>query len=173
VERYVVSCLKGEFQEVFLKLPQKQSQPPAEAPAARLGRLPGDSNRRNSKRVRNRSRPLQRPEHRATAGSRHRRHKHRRRRRLPTWWTAPDSIVTDLEELGQAIRATESWAVFVRRGEAHDALETLLSALEAGLPYAVCPACEGNGCERCRQAGYLPEHAYLDLRRQLELEESA
>jgi hypothetical protein len=82
-------------------------------------------------------------------------------------------IVTDLEELGQAIRATESWAVFVRRGEAHDALETLLSALEAGLPYAVCPACEGNGCERCRQAGYLPEHAYLDLRRQLELEESA
>ncbi len=53
----------------------------------------------------------------------------------------------------------------------HDAVLTSLEKLqlareliENGIPYAVCPKCVGEGCQRCRQAGYVPEHRYQELK---------
>ncbi len=39
------------------------------------------------------------------------------------------------------------------------------SALEAGKPYAVCPACQGKGCIECRRGGYMPQWRYEEYTR--------
>jgi hypothetical protein len=54
---------------------------------------------------------------------------------------------------------------------AYDALRSLqlaLEALRAGVPYAVCPACDGrkDGCRTCRGRGHIPEHRHQELARE-------
>jgi hypothetical protein len=83
-----------------------------------------------------------------------------------------EGIVQGIQEMADALRATEEWAHYVHRATAMQALEAAIEAVEAGIPYGVCPACNGQRCERCRQAGYLPESQYLELKSQLELESS-
>ncbi len=50
-----------------------------------------------------------------------------------------------------------------RCSDAEVALDSVLVTLRAGLPWCVCPACQGHGCADCRQGGYLPEWRHLEL----------
>jgi hypothetical protein len=49
--------------------------------------------------------------------------------------------------------------------EALNRLELAAEALRAGLPYAVCPNCDGGkeGCRTCRGHGHVPEHRYKEV----------
>jgi hypothetical protein len=81
---------------------------------------------------------------------------------------ALDRIMERLNECRNELHEIESDIPWVAHARAREAAEAWLSALAAGLPYAVCPACKGARCERCRQAGYAPEAHYHDLQRELE-----
>lgn len=45
------------------------------------------------------------------------------------------------------------------------AFELALDTLRHAAPYAPCAACAGEGCDRCRHGGYLPQWAWEDARR--------
>jgi hypothetical protein len=77
-------------------------------------------------------------------------------------------IMDRLNECRDDLHAVEEAAPWVAHARAKEAAEAWLSAIAGGLPYAVCPACKGERCERCRQTGYAPEAHYHDLQRELE-----
>jgi hypothetical protein len=77
-------------------------------------------------------------------------------------------IMDRLNECRDELYAIESNTPWVAHARAKEAAEAWLSAIAGGLPYAVCPACKGARCERCRQTGYAPEAHYHDLQRELE-----
>lgn len=45
-------------------------------------------------------------------------------------------------------------------------LEAAIAILKNGAPYAICPHCGGDGCDDCRQAGYVPKWRYNELAEQ-------
>jgi hypothetical protein len=45
-----------------------------------------------------------------------------------------------------------------------DGIEAILKDLKQGQPVAVCPCCEGAGCETCLQSGLLPRRLYKDAK---------
>jgi hypothetical protein len=77
-------------------------------------------------------------------------------------------IMDRLNECRDELYAIESNTPWVTHARVREAAEAWLSAVAGGLPYAVCPACKGAKCERCRQTGYAPEAHYHDLQRELE-----
>lgn len=60
--------------------------------------------------------------------------------------------------------------------EALHRVQSLLESLRAGVPYAVCPRCEGDGmiagtqCNGCRGYGHVPEHRYLEMQKEAKSE---
>lgn len=79
-----------------------------------------------------------------------------------------DSLMDKFNECRDALRSVETDTVWIAHARAREAAEAWLSAIASGLPYAVCPACKGAECERCRKMGYVPEAHYLDISRELE-----
>ena len=51
-------------------------------------------------------------------------------------------------------------------GDAIIALQSASESLTAGIPYVVCPACKGEKCRKCRNAGHLPQWRYEELKEQ-------
>jgi hypothetical protein len=49
--------------------------------------------------------------------------------------------------------------------EALNRLQLAAEALRAGLPYVVCPKCDGRkeACHTCRGHGHVPEHRYKEV----------
>lgn len=68
-----------------------------------------------------------------------------------------------------SVKGTNPW---INYAEFNEQMERLMAMVAGAVPHSVCPACQGKECERCRNSGYLPEAHYLDLVRQLELEEA-
>jgi hypothetical protein len=77
-------------------------------------------------------------------------------------------IMDRLNDCRDELRTLEKDAVWVAHTRAREAAESWLSSIAAGLPYAVCPVCKGEKCERCHKTGYVPEAHYHDLSRELE-----
>ncbi len=52
-----------------------------------------------------------------------------------------------------------------RADDALRSVQLALEALRAGVPYAVCPECEGrkDGCRTCRGHGHFPQHRHSEL----------
>jgi hypothetical protein len=80
-----------------------------------------------------------------------------------------ESLMDKFNECRDALRSVEKDTAWIAHAKAKEAAEAWLSAVASGLPHAVCPACKGAKCERCRKVGYLPEAHYLDLTRELEI----
>lgn len=82
-----------------------------------------------------------------------------------------DSMIPEamnyLNKLMKSLKsASNSWAKYVIVSKALSGLTSALEALEAGNPYAVHPACEGLGCDRCRGVGYVPRWRMEELKGQ-------
>lgn len=59
---------------------------------------------------------------------------------------------------------SKPYAAFLKAGDAMhslaaavDALAVFRELLAAGLPHCVCPSCHGKKCDKCRNAGWVPE----------------
>jgi hypothetical protein len=68
-----------------------------------------------------------------------------------------------LEALIPKLKGYQSWAVFLRLGDAVQALEQAHTALGQAVPYAVHARCGGQGCPDCRNQGYVPEWRHFEL----------
>ncbi len=69
----------------------------------------------------------------------------------------------DLIKAGYAYLRAEDCARNAR--ESKEALSSAAQALTDGLPFAVCPACDGapDGCDECRKTGCVPQWRYREL----------
>lgn len=82
----------------------------------------------------------------------------------------PDQIGQLRQLVGQLILISQQWARYVRASDAVPALQQVIQCLQDGVPYAVHPLCNGQGCDRCKQVGYVPRWRYDEMVRNGEWE---
>lgn len=57
-------------------------------------------------------------------------------------------------------RAQDPSTAFVTIADLQSAISTARSVLKFAIPYVICPFCEGQACDRCNSAGWMPKQLY-------------
>ena len=80
-------------------------------------------------------------------------------------------LVLDPDAMKKKLKGKSlAYAKWLRAGDAMDQLDAAYAAIsvlretiEAGVPFAVCPGCQGSACDKCRATGWMPRARFEEM----------
>jgi hypothetical protein len=88
---------------------------------------------------------------------------------LEEWYAllkSSESLVVRLKGRSRALPWLKYGVLIDELGAARGALSAVVACVKAGMPHAVCPTCQGQGCGDCRASGYVPDWRLEELKQQ-------
>jgi hypothetical protein len=88
---------------------------------------------------------------------------------LEEWYAllkSSEALVVRLKGRSRALPWLKYGVLIDELGAARGALSAVVACVKAGMPHAVCPTCQGQGCGDCRASGYVPDWRLEELKQQ-------